>query len=106
MTIAAAEEIVAEAQRKGDLIGVRVSSADDDAEQDPWSSSRSRKQRELSIEGPLSRNVQIVRANLVYEERAAAGHVESAASLGGLSEPRVLQSSGDAPLDMSRTSCP
>ncbi len=32
----AAEEIVAEAQRKGDLIGVRISIADDEDAQDPW----------------------------------------------------------------------
>lgn len=69
MAIAATEEIVAEAQRKGDLIGVRVSSADDDAEQDPWSSPPSRKRREVPIEGPLPSNVEIVRANLVYVEK-------------------------------------
>jgi hypothetical protein len=32
----AAEEIVADAQRKGDLIGVRMSITDDEGAQDPW----------------------------------------------------------------------
>jgi hypothetical protein len=64
-----AEEIVAEAQRKGDLIGVRMSIADDEDVQDPWTLPPSRKRRERPIEGPLPRSVQIVRANLVYVEK-------------------------------------
>ncbi len=69
MTVAAAEEIVAEAQRKGDLIGVRISSSDDDGDEDPWSLPPSRKRRERPVEGPLPSSVQIVRANLVYVEK-------------------------------------
>ena len=65
----AAEEIVAEAQRKGDLIGVRMSIADDEDTQDPWTLPPSRKRRERPIEGPLPKSVQIVRANLVYVEK-------------------------------------
>jgi superfamily II DNA or RNA helicase len=62
----AAEEIVAAAQRKGDLIGVRISIADDEDTQDPWTLPPSRKRRERPIEGPLPKSVQITRANLVY----------------------------------------
>ncbi len=65
----AAEEIVAEAQRKGDLIGVRMSFADDEDAQDPWTLPPSRKRKERPIEGPLPKTVQIVRANLVYVEK-------------------------------------
>ncbi|HUG11100.1 MAG TPA: hypothetical protein VMM36_08810, partial [Opitutaceae bacterium] len=61
-----AEEIVAKAQRKGDLIGVRISGADDEDAQDPWTLPPSRKRKERPIEGPLPKSVQIVRANLVY----------------------------------------
>src|SRR5712691_11311256 len=68
MPVDAAEEIVAEAQRKGDLIGVRMSIADDEDAQDPWTLPPSRKRRERPIEGPLPKAVQIVRANLVYVE--------------------------------------
>jgi|HubBroStandDraft_1064217.scaffolds.fasta_scaffold02168_2 superfamily II DNA or RNA helicase len=64
-----AEEIVAEAQRKGDLIGVRLSIADDEDVQDPWTLPPSRKRRERLIEGPLPKSVQTVRANLVYVEK-------------------------------------
>jgi superfamily II DNA or RNA helicase len=69
MPIDAVEVIVAEAQRRGDLIGVRISIADDEDAQDPWTLPPSRKRRERPIEGPLPRTVQIVRANLVYVEK-------------------------------------
>ena len=65
----AVEALIAEAQRKGDLIGVRISIADDEDAQDPWTLPPSRKRRERAIEGPLPRTVQIVRANLVYVEK-------------------------------------
>lgn len=65
----AAEGIVAEAQRKGDLIGVRMSISDDEGAQDPWTLPPSRKHRERPIEGPLPKSVQITRANLVYVEK-------------------------------------
>ncbi len=64
-----AEEIVAEAQRKGDLLGVRMSIADDEGAQDPWTLPPSRKRMERPIEGPLPKTIQIVRANLVYVEK-------------------------------------
>jgi superfamily II DNA or RNA helicase len=64
-----AEEIVADAQRKGDLIGVRMSIADDEGAQDPWTLPPSRKRRERPIEGPLPKTVQVTRANLVYVEK-------------------------------------
>jgi len=69
MTASAAEKIVAEAQRKGDLIGVRISIADDEDAQDPWTLPPSRKRREGPIEGPLPERVQVVRANLIYVEK-------------------------------------
>src|SRR6266568_1106157 len=68
MPVDAAEEIVAEAQRKGDLIGVRMSVADDEETQDPWTLPPSRKRKERPIEGPLPKTVQIIRSNLVYVE--------------------------------------
>jgi len=64
-----AEQIVIEAQRKGDLIGVRISVTDDEYRQDPWSLPPSRKRLERPIQGPLPEQVQIVRANLVYVEK-------------------------------------
>src|SRR5215469_11468100 len=51
MAADAAEEIVAEAQRKGDLVGVRISIVDDDGVQDPWTLPPSRKRKERPIDG-------------------------------------------------------
>jgi hypothetical protein len=64
-----AEEIIAEAQRKGDLIGVRASVTDDEDPQDPWTLPPSRRRSERLIQGPFPECVQIVRANLVYVEK-------------------------------------
>jgi hypothetical protein len=69
MAISAVEDIVADVQRKGDLIGVRMSSTDDTDEQDPWTLPPSRKRRERPIQGPLPKSLQVVRANLVYVEK-------------------------------------
>ena len=69
MPVAAAEALVMEAQRNGDLIGVRISVIDDEADQDPWTLPPSRKRLERPIEGPLPERVQVVRANLVYVEK-------------------------------------
>ncbi len=66
MSVAAAEEVIADAQRNGDLIGVRISIADEEDAQDPWTLPPSRKRMERPIEGPLPERVQIVRANLLY----------------------------------------
>src|SRR5207302_2868549 len=67
--VVVADELVAEAQRKGDLIGVRASVTDDEDRQDPWTLPPSRKGFERPIQGPLPESVQIVRANLVYVEK-------------------------------------
>jgi superfamily II DNA or RNA helicase len=69
MSVAAAEEIIADAQRSGDLIGVRISVTDDEDAQDPWTLPPLRKRLERPIEGPLPDMVQIVRANLLYVEK-------------------------------------
>jgi hypothetical protein len=69
MALDDAERVVAEAQRTGDLIGVRISITDDDGEPDPWTLPPSRKRRERPVEGPLPETVQIVRANLIYIEK-------------------------------------
>lgn len=67
--VAAADALVMEAQCKGDLIGVRISVIDDEADQDPWTLPPSRRRLERPIEGPLPERVRVVRANLVYVEK-------------------------------------
>lgn len=69
LTASAAEELVARAQRKGDLIGVRMSLADEEEAQEPWTLPPSIKRQERPIEGPLPKSVVVVRANLVYVEK-------------------------------------
>jgi hypothetical protein len=59
MPAAAAEALVMSAQRKGDLIAVRMSVIDDEAEPDPWTLPPSRKRLERPIEGPLPESVQV-----------------------------------------------
>jgi superfamily II DNA or RNA helicase len=69
MSTTGAEDVIADAQRNGDLIGVRISIADDEDAQDPWTLPPSRRRMERPIEGPLPETVQIVRANLLYVEK-------------------------------------
>ena len=64
-----AEDLVSRAQRRGDLIGVRMSIADDENAQDPWTLPPSRRRQDRAVEGPLPRTVQMTRANLVYIEK-------------------------------------
>jgi superfamily II DNA or RNA helicase len=69
LSTAAAEKIIAQAQSNGDLIGVRISVADDEDGKDPWTLPPSRKRLERVIEELLPDTVQIVRANLLYVEK-------------------------------------
>src|SRR5208283_5492875 len=68
MSTEAVEAVVREAQKRGDLIGVRISIVDD-APQDPWALPPSQKRVERPIPGPFPPAVQIVRANLLYIEK-------------------------------------
>lgn len=69
LPIAEATEIVAAAQRRGDLVGVRNSNTDIDEGQDPWTVPPSRKRAEPPIHGPLPNSLCITRANLLYVEK-------------------------------------
>lgn len=61
-----AERIVEAAQRIGDLVGVRISLAEDDETPDPWTLPPSRKRLDAPIPGPFPKSIEITRANLVY----------------------------------------
>lgn len=69
MTANAVDAVVLEAQKRGDLIGVRISVGEDE-ELDPWMSPPSRTRTERQIPGPFPTQVQIVRSNLVYIEKS------------------------------------
>jgi hypothetical protein len=68
MTHAEAERLIIEAQKQGDVIGVRISIADDD-EPDTWTLPPSRRRIEKSIEGPLPVTVSVVQSSLIYVEK-------------------------------------
>ena len=68
MTHAEAERLIIEAQKHGDVIGVRISVADDD-EPDPWTLPPSRRKIEKPIDGPLPATVSVVQSSLIYVEK-------------------------------------
>ena len=57
MDIRLAEYLVRDAQRTGDLIGVRLSLTDDDDGRDPWTLPPNRKRTDRLIEGPFPHGV-------------------------------------------------
>jgi hypothetical protein len=69
----AAEEIVAEVQRRDDLIGVRISIVDDDDARDPWTLPHAGKRRERPIEGPLPKTVQAF-ARILFTWKRGISH--------------------------------
>lgn len=64
------ESVVGEAERKGDLIGVRHSVTDEEGAEDPWTLPPSRKKKDEVIHGPLPAQVRVVRGNLIFVETA------------------------------------
>jgi superfamily II DNA or RNA helicase len=68
MPAEAVDAIVLEAQRRGDLIGVRISIPEDD-DIDPWMLPPSRKKADRQIAGPFPKQFQVVQSNLVYVEK-------------------------------------
>ncbi len=69
MQIHAVEAIVAEATQSGAVVGVRLSRSDDD-EPDPWTLPPSGRRPESPITEPLPTSVNVVRANLLFVEKA------------------------------------
>jgi hypothetical protein len=66
---AVVEEIVAEAERAGRVIGVRLSLCDEDAEEDPWLVSVSKEPQKDLIRETLPAKTKVTLANLVYVEK-------------------------------------
>ncbi len=63
------DRLVAEAQKHGDLVGVRMSTIDDEDQPDPWTLPPSRKKPEAKIAGPFPATVNVIRSNLVFVEK-------------------------------------
>jgi hypothetical protein len=68
MSADAVEAVVLEAQKRGDLLGVRINNPEDE-DVDPWALPPSKARAEREIPGPFPALVQIVRSNLVYVEK-------------------------------------
>jgi hypothetical protein len=66
---AVVEGIVAEAERAGRVIGVRLSLCDEDAEEDPWLVLVSREPQKHLIQETLPAKTKVTLANLVYVEK-------------------------------------
>ena len=64
------ERIVNNATRRGQVMGVRFSMTDDDAEDAPWSLLPSRRKTEKPIQGPFPESLDIVRSNLIFVPKA------------------------------------
>jgi superfamily II DNA or RNA helicase len=69
MKAADVEAIVNEALRRGEIIGVRMSVAEDGDEEEPWSLPPSKSRRERPIAGPFPATVEIVLGNQLYVPR-------------------------------------
>lgn len=69
MSLAEIESIVRDAERSGEIIGVRCSVTDEDSAEDPWTLPPSRKKKDKPITSPLPDKVRIVYSNLVYVEK-------------------------------------
>lgn len=63
------ESVVADAERAGGVIGLRLALTDESEGEDPWLRPPSRRKRDAPIEEPLPREVCVVRGDLVYVEK-------------------------------------
>lgn len=69
MSVAEVERVVRDAERSGDVIGVRRSVTDDEPTEDPWTLPPSRRNEAEAISGPLPPKVRVIRGNLIYVEK-------------------------------------
>lgn len=69
MSLHQVETLVAKAIRSGEVVGIRMSEAVDEVDQDPWSLPPSRKIMDRPINEPLPKEVTTVLADLFYIEK-------------------------------------
>ncbi len=62
-------DIVADAEKAGGIIGLRLALTDEDAGDDPWLRPPSRRKRDAPIKEPLPGEARVVRGDLVYVEK-------------------------------------
>jgi len=61
-------DLVEQAQRRGEITGVRMVVTDED-EEEPWASPPSRRLSEVPIQGPLPESIELVLGNQIYIEK-------------------------------------
>lgn len=64
------ESVVNDATRAGQIVGVRLSITDEDADDEPWSQPPSKKGTEKPVLGPFPGQVELVQSNLIYIPKA------------------------------------
>lgn len=64
------EQIAADAARRGQVIGVRLSGTDETDDEDPWTLPPSKRRVEKPLHGPLPKTIHAVLGNLLYIEKA------------------------------------
>ncbi len=69
MRAAKVTSVVNEAGASSGIIGVRLSIADDEEGDDPWTLPPSRRKREKPLEGPLPEKTRLVLSDLIYLEK-------------------------------------
>ncbi len=69
VTLEKVQAIVGDAERAGDVVGLRLALTDEDEGEDPWLRLPSRRKREVPITEPLPKEVCVVRGDLVYVEK-------------------------------------
>jgi len=86
------EAIVNEAQRKGKIIGVRMSLTEE-GDEDPWTAPPSGRKIEKSIKGPFPESVSIVVGNMVYIEKGSlpAGMINKLIRLAAFQNPEFYK---------------
>jgi superfamily II DNA or RNA helicase len=66
---ASVERIVADASRRGEVVGVRLSGTDETENEDPWTLPPSRRRAEKPLKGSLPKMIRAVLGNLLYVEK-------------------------------------
>ena len=86
------EAIVGVAQRKGNIIGVRMSLTEE-GDEDPWTLPPSGRKMERTIEGPFPERVGIVVGNMVYIEKESlpAGMINRLVRLAAFQNPEFYK---------------
>jgi superfamily II DNA or RNA helicase len=63
------EAILQKDSKSGQIINIRMSFADETADEDPWTLPPSQKKNEKPVSGPLPQSVRLVQGNLIYIEK-------------------------------------